>query len=162
VTALTYKTQRTTDDTVAVGAKVGNYLVAVLAMQEAKRVGANEALIVDRLGRIVEGATSNVFMVKAGRLVTPPESAGILAGITRALVIQAAEREGIAVTFDCPTVQALLDADEVFVTSSIRQMLALIEVDGHPIGSRSPGPLFRRLVGVFHEVVQEQMKLDEQ
>lgn len=159
VSAITYKTQRTTDDTEAAGAKVGNYLVAVLAMQEAKRVGANEALIVDRLGQVVEGATSNVFVVKAGRLVTPPESAGILLGITRAVIIDVAERVGVPVSYGCPLVKDLLDADEVFITSSIRQLLALAEVDGHAIGNRRPGPVYCLLLETFHKTIQEQMKL---
>ncbi|HEY3235948.1 MAG TPA: aminotransferase class IV, partial [Polyangiaceae bacterium] len=80
---VTYRTQRFGDATAAVGSKVGNYLVAVLAMREASAAGAVEALIVDGDDRVVEGTTSNVFAVVGGRLVTPPEQAGILEGITR-------------------------------------------------------------------------------
>jgi branched-chain amino acid aminotransferase len=80
ISAITYRTQRQVDATSAVGAKVGNYLVSVLAMREASRVGAMEALIVDARGAVLEGGTSNVFLVEKGRLVTPDVSAGILAG----------------------------------------------------------------------------------
>jgi branched-chain amino acid aminotransferase len=162
VTAITYRTQRATDDTRAVGAKVGNYLVAVLAMKLAKPVGANEALIVDGAGRIVEGATSNVFLVKNGALVTPPESAGILSGITRQVVLEAAREEGLTVQFECPTVADVLAADEVFITSSIRQMLAITRVDEHPIGGKTPGPIYRRLEARFHAVVRQWLERDEQ
>jgi branched-chain amino acid aminotransferase len=162
VTAITYRTQRATDETGAAGAKVGNYLVAVMAMKQAKPVGANEALIVDGAGRIVEGATSNVFMVKNGELVTPAENSGILSGITRAVVLEAAAQEGIAVTFTCPTVTETLDADELFITSSIRQVLAITELDGHSIGAHVPGPVYRRLLSRFHRVVQDWMRRDGQ
>jgi branched-chain amino acid aminotransferase len=158
VTAITYRTTRTTDDTFAMGAKVGNYLVAVLAMRQAKPLGANEALIVDGLGRIVEGATSNVFLVKDGRLVTPAENAGILAGITREVVLAAAKLEGISVEFACPTVADAMDADELFITSSIRQMLAVTHVDGNRIGAERPGPVYRCLFACFKRVVAEQMQ----
>jgi len=158
VTAITYRTTRTTDDTFAMGAKVGNYLVAVLAMRQAKPLGANEALIVDGLGRIVEGATSNVFLVKDGRLVTPAENAGILVGITREVVLAAAKIEGISVKFACPTVADAMAADELFITSSIRQMLAVTHVDGNRIGAEGPGPVYRRLFACFRRVVAEQMR----
>jgi branched-chain amino acid aminotransferase len=161
VTAITYRTQRTTDDTGAVGAKVGNYLVAVMATKQAKPVGANEALIVDGAGRILEGATSNAFFVKNGRLITAGDDAGILRGITRAVVLEAAAKEGIEVVFACPTVSEAMDADEIFVTSSIRQMLAITELDGRPIGAHTPGPIYRRLLKRFHAVVQDWMSRDE-
>ncbi|HEY5956420.1 MAG TPA: aminotransferase class IV, partial [Polyangiaceae bacterium] len=74
VAAVTVHTNRATDASDAVGAKVGNYLVAVLAMEKARAASANEALIVDRRGVIIEGATSNVFWVESGKLWTPPET----------------------------------------------------------------------------------------
>lgn len=160
VSAITYKTQRTTDETLAMGAKVGNYLVAVLAMKQAKARSANEALIVDRDGRLVEGATSNLFLVKNGQLLTPPDSAGILVGITRAVVLEAAALEGLPVVFSCPKLEDLKDTEELFITSSIRQMLAVTHVDGNPIGGAVPGPIYRRLLHRFHEVVGEWMRRD--
>jgi branched-chain amino acid aminotransferase len=160
VSAITYKTQRTTDETLAMGAKVGNYLVAVLAMKQAKARTANEALIVDRDGRLVEGATSNLFLVKNGQLLTPPDSAGILVGITRAVVLEAAALEGLPVAFSCPKLEDLKDTEELFITSSIRQMLAVTHVDGNPIGGAVPGPIYRRLLRRFHEVVGEWMRRD--
>jgi branched-chain amino acid aminotransferase len=157
VKAITYRTQRSTDETAAVGAKIGNYLVAVLATKEAKVEGANEALIVDRSGRLVEGATSNVFLVRGGAVTTPPESAGILPGITRKYVLLAAAQEGIPVEFACPLVNELWTADEVFITSSIRQLLAVTQVDGKPIGSAEPGPVYRRLFQRFSAMIEAEL-----
>ncbi len=145
VTAISYRTQRTAEATEAVGAKVGNYLVAVLAMRQARPVGANEALIVDGDGRVLEGATSNVFVYRQGRLITPPESAGILAGITRSVVLRLAEAEGLVIEQACPTLAEVFSADELFITSSIREMLALVRVDDHVIASGRPGPVYQAL-----------------
>ena len=95
--AITYRTVRSTDATPAAGAKVANYLTSVLAIREARKHGAREAFIIDGRGRVLEGTTSNVFLVKDGRLVTVPEESGILSGITRAYLLRAAERLGIPV-----------------------------------------------------------------
>jgi branched-chain amino acid aminotransferase len=134
---VTYRTERATDATAAEGAKVGNYLVSVLAMRQAALASAQEALIVDGHGRVVEGATSNVFMLEHGTLVTP--DTGILQGITRAEVLKAAADSKLPVRFGTPTLGELLAADEVFITSSLREMLPVVRVDGSPIGSGRPG-----------------------
>lgn len=153
VTAITERTDRVTDATHAAGAKVGNYLVAVMAMKRAKAAGANEALIVDGEGRVIEGATSNLFIVRSGVLWTPGEQAGILAGITRAVVIEAARDLHIPLVFGCVTVQELAGVDELFITSSIRQMLSVVAVDAMPIGNGRPGPIYRRLFEQFRQIV---------
>lgn len=154
VRAITAQTQRATDASDAVGAKVGNYLAAVLAMKKAHAVQANEALIVDRNGAVIEGATSNLFWVACGHLFTPPLSVGILDGITRRVVLEAAEELNLEVQFPCPSVAQLLAADEIFITSSIRQMLSVVELDGHTIGPGQPGPIYRRLFERFVEIVE--------
>jgi branched-chain amino acid aminotransferase len=153
IAAITVRTQRSVDGTAAAGAKVTNYLESVLAVREAKAQGAQEALIVDGRGEVMEGATSNVFVAKGGRLATPPEDAGILAGITRAYVLEAATRAGIAVDQLRLRPEALYDADEVFVTSSIREVLSVVRVDGRVIGTGAPGPLARTLHRAFRAAV---------
>jgi branched-chain amino acid aminotransferase len=149
IAAVTVKAHRAVDGTTAVGAKVTNYLANLLALREAKARGGKEALIVDADGQIVEGATSNVFAVRGGTLVTPPEAAGILAGITRRHVLDAARSEGL-VTHEATFSEGdLRAADEVFITSSIRELLPVVAIDAHPIGSASPGPITRRLHRAF-------------
>jgi branched-chain amino acid aminotransferase len=145
VKVVSFRTQRVTDATAAEGAKVGNYLVSVLAMREAKKVGAAEALITDAHGRVVEGASSNVFFVRGGVLHTPPVEAGILPGITRAYVLEAAEALGLSVVLASPKVTELQAADEVFISSSIRELFPVIEVDGEVIGNGLPGGLTQKL-----------------
>jgi len=161
VTAISVQTHRTTDATEAIGAKVGNYLVAVLAMKKAKAAGANEALIVERGGHLIEGATSNLFWVRGQELGTPPESAGILAGITRSVVIQAARELGVEVSYGCPRIDELATIDELFITSSIRQMLSVVRVDDHVIGDGHPGPVYRRLFERFQQIVRAPGRANE-
>ena len=115
--------------------------------------GAAEALVVDGAGYVVEGASSNVFVVRAGRLVTPPEDAGILPGITRSLLLDVAREQGVPVDLDRIALAALRAADEVFVSSSIRELLPVVRVDGQPVGGATPGPLTRRLLAAFREKV---------
>ncbi len=155
IAAVTYRTQRVTEATDAAGAKVGNYLVAVLAMREAHAAGAGEALIVDGRGFIIEGATSNVFAVIGGTLVTPPEDAGILPGITRGLLL------GVAADLGVPTVlrELALDeargADELFISSSIRELLPVVRLDGAAVGPGVPGPTSLRLLAAFRDKVEQ-------
>ena len=153
IAAVTFPLRRSADGTEAAGAKIGNYLVSVLAMGKARDRGAAEALIVDGAGRVVEGATSNVFFVADGALVTPPEDAGILPGITRAVVLDVAASLGIPVSFRCPTIGELLTMDEMFISSSIRELVAVVRVDDTAVGDERPGPVYRRLLDAFRAKV---------
>jgi branched-chain amino acid aminotransferase len=157
VSAISYRTQRTAESTQASGAKVGNYLVAVLAMRQAKPANANEALIVNSEDRVVEGATSNLFVRFGQALITPPESAGILPGITRQLVLEVAERSKITVGFRCPMLSELSSADEIFITSSVREILPIVKLDGRIVGDGRPGPLFGQIRREYYSLVQEKL-----
>lgn len=152
--AVTYRTQRPSDATDAAGAKIGNYLISVLAMRVAHEHHANEALILDRAGLVVEGATSNLFFVEDGELVTPPEGAGILAGVTRAKVLALAQALGLVVRYEVPTLSRLMAAPEVFITSSIRELLPIVRIDGHSIGTGEVGPFTRRILDGFRQLVR--------
>ncbi len=160
IAVVTYRTQRVSEATEAAGTKVGNYLVAVLAMRSARAEGASEALIVDGGGNVVEGATSNVFAVREGRLVTPPEEVGILAGITRWFVLGVARDLGIEVELRPLPASELIGADEVFISSSIRELLPVVRVDSEPVGAGRPGPMTLRLRQAFREKVRGVMGLE--
>lgn len=152
VGVVSYRTERVTDYNAAAGAKVGNYLVAVLATREARAAGAHEALIVDAQGRVVEGATSNVFAVLPdGTLVTPPEEDGILLGITRETLLAVADELKLGVRLASLPLAELKGATEVFVCSSIRELVPVVSVDGERIGSGRPGPVSQQLLAAFRE-----------
>jgi branched-chain amino acid aminotransferase len=129
--------------------KSGNYLNNVMALEEARRLfpGTHEALLLSVSGSVAEGASSNVFMVAGGELVTPALSVGILAGVTRAKVLALADAEGVPwrePEFLAP--DQLRAADEVFLTSAGRGVLPVTRVDGQPVGAGRPGPVTRRLM----------------
>ena len=136
---------RPTDDLRAAGAKASNYLANLLAVHEANQKGAQEALLLGRDGQILEGASSNLFVVKDGKVRTPEPQPGILVGITRATVIAAAAEEGIEVIEGEVRPDDLFGADEAFVTSSIREVMPVVSAEGRTIGSGRPGPVTKRL-----------------
>jgi branched-chain amino acid aminotransferase len=144
-----YPTQRVADSTSAAGAKLANYLIAVLAMRDAKAKGAEEALVVNAAGEVAEGCTSNVFLVKGGTLVTPPLSLGILRGITREHVLDLAREASIAIEERAFLPPELKAADEAFITSSIREVVPIVAVDGDVVGDGKPGPVTKRLIAAF-------------
>ncbi len=158
VGAVTFKTQRASDATDAEGAKIGNYLVAVLATRAAKESGAHEALIVNREGGVVEGATSNLFFVADGCLCTPPLSAGILPGVTRDRALQAAHRSSIEVKMRTPSVAQLTTAQEVFISSSIRELLPIVRIDQVAIAGGQVGAVTQRVQQGFRALIEEEMR----
>jgi branched-chain amino acid aminotransferase len=155
VAVVTFHGARVTDDSSATGAKVGNYLTAVLASRQMRAAGAAEALLVDRRGCVVEGATSNVFAVlDDGTLVTPPEEDGILLGITRETVLEVAAELGLRCRLASLPLSDVKAAAEVFVCSSIRELLPVVSIDGSPVGRGRPGPITRQLLSAFRIKVQ--------
>jgi branched-chain amino acid aminotransferase len=116
-----------------------------LAVHEAKKQGAEEALMIGRSGQILEGASSNIFIVKDGKVRTPEPQPGILVGITRAVVLRAAADAGIEVEEAEVRPEDLYGADEAFVTSSIREVMPVVSADGRTIGAGSPGPVTKQL-----------------
>jgi branched-chain amino acid aminotransferase len=140
---------RATDGTRASGAKTSNYLGSVLALHEVKQRGCHEALIVGPQGEVIEGATSNVFVVRQGELLTPPSEAGILVGITRQTVLKLAAELGLRVHETQVHPTDLYRADEVFITSTVREILPVVRVDDVPVGNGKPGPLTQRLHAAY-------------
>lgn len=131
--------------------KSGNYLNNILALAEAKRRGAYESIMCNADGRVVEGSTSNLFVVGAGAIRTPAIEDGLLDGITRRRVWELASSVGLAVDEGHVLPDDLRRADEAFLTSSIRGVLPVVEVDGAKIGSGRPGEVTRRLMALYAE-----------
>lgn len=122
----------------------------VLLRQEAIDRGCAEAILV-RDGYAIEGAASNLFVLVDGVLVTPPKSKQLLPGITRDLVLELAVQHGIPASERQITLDELKTAQEVWMTSSTREIMPVIELDGAPVGSGSPGPMWRRMQGLYQD-----------
>lgn len=125
-------------------ALLGNVLMRQLAVE----AGANETILI-RDGWLTEGSASNVLVVRAGAILTPPKSNLILPGTTCDVVLELAARAGMAVDVRPVSEAELRGADEVWLTSATREVLAVIRLDGTPVGSAIPGPIFRRMHALF-------------
>jgi branched-chain amino acid aminotransferase len=142
--------------------KTGNYLNSVLALRESHAAGADDALMLDLHGQVTEASTSNVFLVEDGAVVTPPLALGMLEGVTRGLVIEVARGDGLPVREEPRDLEALAGADEIFVTSSVREVMAvtsLVLLDGdapdrREVAGGRPGPITRRLHAAFRRYVE--------
>lgn len=138
--------------------KSGNYLNNILALRQALSQGADEAIMCNTDGNISEGASSNVFIVDGGTLRTPPIEAGILHGITRSKILEIAAELGVPIRDTDLTPADVLQADEVFISSSIREILPVAKVGDTPIGVVAPGPTTRRLHKAYKEAVLGELK----
>lgn len=139
--------QRTPKRAVDPAIKSGNYLNNIMALAEARKVGAHEAVMCDGRGRVAEGSTSNVFAVRGGVVTTPPVDVGLLPGITRSRVLELAAAAGIEVREAMLTPEELQRADEVFITSSVRGVLPISEVDDRHLAA--PGPTTRQIMDLY-------------
>jgi branched-chain amino acid aminotransferase len=122
-----------------------NFLPYIIARFEAKDMGYDEAILVNTKGHVAEAATSNIFLVKNGALVTPSLLDGILPGITRSTVIEIARKLRLRVTQRAVLPEELASADEVFLTNSLAEILPVVKVGPGRIGRGSPGELTRLL-----------------
>lgn len=127
------------------GLKTTSYAENVIALARAHEHGASEALLANTAGQLCEGTGSNVFVVLDGELYTPPLSSGCLAGITRALVVDWTGAQETDLPLD-----VLQRADEIFLTSSLRDVQAVHRVDGRELPG-TPGPVTAKAMRVFQE-----------
>jgi branched-chain amino acid aminotransferase len=143
--------QRTPRRAMDPAVKSGNYLNNILALAEARKAGAYEALMCDARGRIAEGSSSNLFVVAGGVITTPALDIGLLAGITRARVLELARGAGLEVVEGTVTPAQARAAEEAFITSSIRGVLPVAHIDDARMPLGAPGPLTRRLMDLYAE-----------
>ena len=133
--------------------KSNNLLNNALAMQQALERGAFEAVMRNHAGELAECSQSNLFVVRDGRVATPPLDAGLLPGITRAFVLE------LCAALELPADERalgdgdLLGADEAFLTSTTREVVPIVRVDGRAIGTGHPGPVTRQILHAYRERV---------
>jgi len=125
--------------------KTLNTLPPVMALRFAQVEGCQEAILIDRQGKLLEGATSNLFLVHGHRVTTPPARLGLLAGRTRALVLRLAGAAGLEVAESACDRRDLLTADEAFLSGSVKEIVPIVRADGRTIGTGLPGPVTRDL-----------------
>jgi len=130
-----------------------NYLNSVMAKIEANAAGADEAICLDKGGFVSEGVGENLFIVKNGKIFTPPVCSGALPGITAQVTARLAAQLGNEVTESNITPYQLFTADEAFFTGTAAEIVPIREVNKRQIGNGSPGPMTKRLITAFEKVV---------
>jgi branched-chain amino acid aminotransferase len=131
-----------------------NYLNNILAKIEGLKAGCLEALMLNHKGEVSECTADNIFLVKHGEILTPPNDAGILEGVTRRAVMDLAEQAGITVREVALTRHDVYVADECFLTGTAVEVIAVVKVDNRTIGSGTPGPVTRDLKERFHQLAR--------
>lgn len=138
-----------------VGIKTTAYLDSILAFRAAAQKGADDSLFLDTRGHLSEATASNMFVVSAGEVHTPPLECGVLPGITRSCVIEIAKTAGIAVSSQTPLDPGVLKtADEVFLTSSIREIVPVTSCNGLRVGNGKPGTITQRIITAYSEMTR--------
>jgi len=132
-----------------------NYLNSILAKIEANINGVDEAICLDKNGFVCEGVAENIFIVKNGRIYTPPSYTGALPGITAETVKELAKNLGYEVVEKNITPYELFTADEVFFTGTAAEIVPVREINKRQIGNGKPGPVTKRLMEEFSKLVQD-------
>jgi branched-chain amino acid aminotransferase len=152
---VTSSIRRTANDALSPRVKSLNYLNNILAKMEAIRAGCLEAIMLNSKGEVSECTADNIFLIKKGVLRTPPPDAGILEGITRNFVMELAKQAGIPVQEVALTRHDVYIADEIFLTGSGAEVIAVNKVDDRVIGSGVQGPITKKLREMFTKAVRE-------
>jgi branched-chain amino acid aminotransferase len=138
--------------------KSTSYLEGMLARQQARTAGADEAICLNEKGLLAEASMSNIFLVKQGVLITPGRESGILAGITRQIVLEIASNLGIELHEREVMPEELYDSQEALLTSSLIEVMPLTRIKEGPVASGEPGPITRRLIAAYRELVLSELE----
>ncbi len=153
LSVVTVATRRNVPDALDPKIKSLNYLNNILVKIEASRAGVLEAIMLNAQGYVSEGSGDNVFIVKKGKILTPPTYVGALEGITRQAVMDLAQEAGYDLLEQPFTRHDLYVADECFLTGTAAEVIPVIDVDGRTIGSGVPGPVSTDIIKRFRALV---------
>jgi branched-chain amino acid aminotransferase len=150
------KTVRTAARMVDPSVKSLNYLNNIMARIECNDAGVAEAIMLNEHGKVAEGTGDNVFIVRGGKLMTPPAEAGVLLGVTRGVVLKLSRELGIPAAEQEFGPEELMGADECFLTGTAAEVISVCKINGKPVGSGTRGPVTLRLHEAFHQYIRNQ------
>ena len=152
--------RRTEDNAIPGRAKIcGSYVNGVLASDEARRNGFDEAILLTEAGHVAEGASCNIFLVRHGTLITPPASENILEGITRASVMELAREELRVEVIECPVDRSeLYVCDEIFFSGTMVEVAPVIRMDHRPVGTGEIGPVTAGLRQLYSQAARGRLE----
>jgi branched-chain amino acid aminotransferase len=152
---ITASTMRSHPQSLSPRIKSLNYLNNIMAKIEGRLAGCSEALMLNHRGEVAECTADNIFILRKGALLTPPVDAGILEGVTRNVVIELARKAGVEVHEVTFTRHDVYVCDECFLTGTGAEVIPVVKVDGRPLGGGGVGPLTKRLMADFHQLVRQ-------
>jgi len=152
---VTVPTTRNHPNAVNPAIKSLNYLNNILAKIEAINAGCIEAIMLNAEGFVAECTGDNIFMMKGGRLLTPPFAAGALQGITRGVVLDIAREMGVEVAEPNLTRYDLFNADECFITGTAAEVVPVVKIDGRPVANGRPGKMTKKFMAAYHQVANQ-------
>jgi branched-chain amino acid aminotransferase len=135
------------------GVKTTSWLNSVWATAEAQREGFDEVVLLNERGEVSECTAANIFAVNDEKVLTPPLNSGCLEGVTRGVLMEVAPDAGTTVVEQTLRLEDLYSAEEVFITSTNRNLIGVTEIAGHPIADGKTGPWTKRLDEVFEAYV---------
>ena len=138
--------------------KTTNFAANVLASLQARNEKAVEAIFLNTRGNVAEGATSNVFVVSGGYVISPFEEDGLLPGVTRQVVFELCEKLFIPAVRKNLAAPELWKADECFLTGTTKEIMPIVRVDEHRVGSGKPGPVTLKLLEAYRALVQQELE----
>ena len=131
----------------------GNYLNSIIATQEAKRNGFDEAILLDHNGNVSEAPGENIFIVRNGQLITPSLASSALEGITRDAIIKIAKDLDIDMIERDITRSELIISEEIFLTGTAAEITPIIKMDSKLIGNGKPGDITKKMMEMYTEIV---------
>ncbi len=149
---MSVSTRRTAPDALSPRVKSLNYLNNIMAKILANIAGMPEVIMLNPQGYVVEGTGDNIFIIRKGKLMTPPLYLGILEGITRNAVMEIARSMDIEVAEEAFALHDVYVADECFLTGTAAEVIPVVSADGRRIGSGEPGPITKKLIRAFRDL----------
>jgi branched-chain amino acid aminotransferase len=154
ITAGVVSWRKFSDNSIPPQAKMGgNYLNSIIATQEAKKNGFDEAILLDHNGNVSEAPGENIFIVRNGQLITPPLSSSALEGITRDAIIKVGRDLDMEVLEREMTRSELTTSDEIFLTGTAAEITPIISMDGKKIGNGKPGNITKKMMNEYQDIV---------
>jgi branched-chain amino acid aminotransferase len=154
ITAGVVSWRKFSDNSIPPQAKMGgNYLNSIIATQEAKQNGFDEAILLDHNGNVSEAPGENIFIIRNGQLITPPLSSSALEGITRDAIIKVGRDLDMEVLEKEVTRSELTTSDEIFLTGTAAEITPIISIDGKKIGNGKPGSITKKMMNEYQEIV---------
>jgi branched-chain amino acid aminotransferase len=154
ITAGVVSWRKFSDNSIPPQAKMGgNYLNSIIATQEAKKNGFDEAILLDHNGNVSEAPGENIFIVRNGQLITPPLSSSALEGITRDAIIKVGRDLDMEVLEREMTRSELTTSDEIFLTGTAAEITPIISMDGKKIGNGKPGSITKKMMNEYQDIV---------